>query len=78
MGQGDFGYRQISEEKDELDFKNLLSCPHCKKPIPADATMCLYCGEGVDFSSNRLQSWVIWVAAILIVIFMFFVINAIH
>lgn len=67
MNQGYFDYQSISEEKEELDFNKLIPCPKCKKPIPHDATMCLYCGEEVVF--QRKKSKIAWVWIALIVIF---------
>ena len=76
MAQAHFDYKKVTEEKDELDFENLVPCFHCKKPIPSDATMCLYCGHEVTHYGS--QQWVIWVAIILIVIFAVFIIQAIY
>lgn len=65
-----FDFNSVSEESERLDYKNLVVCPHCKKPIPADSTNCLYCGETVCFCQSR--GWIGWVAAILILILVFF------
>ena len=76
MPQEYFDYKKVTEEKEELDFENLVPCPDCKKPIPSDAIMCLYCGHEV--TGYRRQQWVVWVAVILIVIFAAFIIRAIY
>ncbi len=78
MDEGYFDYRHATEEKDELDFENLLPCPHCKKPIPADATMCLYCGKEVNRQAYGMHSWVVWAAIVLIIIFAIFAISSIY
>ena len=63
----DFNYRALSEEKENLDFKNMAPCPHCKKDIPEEATMCYYCGSEVYRSGKPV--WVVWVAVLLIIAF---------
>ncbi|MCK4520003.1 MAG: hypothetical protein KAT96_02435 [Candidatus Omnitrophica bacterium] len=70
MNEGHFDYQSISEEKEELDFSKLVPCPKCKKLIPHDATMCLYCGEEVIFQEKK--SWVTWVGVVLIIAFILF------
>jgi hypothetical protein len=67
MQEGDFDFKEISEEPETLDFSKKVLCPHCKKPIPHDATMCLFCGEEVYKVSP--SSWVKWVAIALVIIF---------
>ncbi|UCD15693.1 MAG: hypothetical protein JSV34_01190 [Candidatus Omnitrophota bacterium] len=62
-----FDYQSVSEQDENLDFKNLKPCPHCKKPVPADATLCLYCGESV--SGSHKKTWIIWVAVFVIITF---------
>ena len=64
MDDSDFEYKEGQELNENLDFQKLKPCPHCKKPISADSTMCLYCGEEVSVSGK--PSWVIWTAAILL------------
>ncbi|MFH1519846.1 MAG: zinc ribbon domain-containing protein [Candidatus Omnitrophota bacterium] len=70
MDQGYFDYQSISEEKEELDFSKLTPCPRCQKPIPHDATICLYCGEEVipERGSSRL-TWVVVLLIIVITVF---------
>jgi len=68
MDKDYFDFKSISEEPESLDFKNLEPCPKCRKSIPSDATMCLYCGEEVYRSSPK-PVWVVWTAIILIIIF---------
>ena len=70
-----FEFKQVIEEPEKLDFNKLLPCPHCKKPIPHDSTMCFYCGEDVIFSKKPI--WVAWVAGVLIIIFILFCMFAI-
>jgi len=65
MDQGYFDYKVVSEESDDLDFEKLVPCPHCKKPIPHDATMCLYCGQ--ESVWRKKSPWVTIVVALLIV-----------
>lgn len=68
MPQSYFDYQQVVEEKEELDFNNLVNCPKCKKPIPYNSTMCLYCGREVYFSKKA--PWIIWVAVLLLIAFL--------
>lgn len=53
--------------EDDLDFSKLVSCPHCRKPIPQDATICLYCGESVYIQNNN-KSWIVALVIALIII----------
>ncbi len=64
MPEDSFDFKQVSEEKDELDYEHLVECPHCKKPIAEDATLCYYCGEEVDL--GKKSSWPVWLGLILI------------
>ena len=75
MDQGHFDYKVVSEESDDLDFSKLVPCPHCKKPIPQDATMCLYCGQ----ESVRCEKspWVTVIVIIMVIAFLFLVIRSI-
>ncbi len=70
MDQGYFDYQSVSEEKDELNFSKLIPCPRCKKPIPDDATLCLYCGEAV--TPEGRSSGVTWVVILLIIVITLF------
>ena len=70
MQEGNFDFKSVTEEPEDLDFSNLVPCPHCKKPIPRDALNCLYCGRSVDVYNKPL--WLIWTAVLLIVIFIVF------
>lgn len=67
MDSDDFKFEEIKEETEKLDCEHLVPCPHCKKPIPVDAMMCLYCGEEVYFPKKK--SWVFWTAITLIIVF---------
>ncbi|MDP8289690.1 MAG: hypothetical protein P9M02_01820 [Candidatus Susulua stagnicola] len=75
MDQGHFDYKSVSEESESLDFEKLVPCPHCNKPIPNDATMCLYCGEEVSFSKK--SPWFLSVAIILIIVLLLFFLKSI-
>ena len=66
--EGYFDFEPKSDFDEELDFKNLRPCPHCKNPIPANAISCLYCGNSVSFSSR--PRWITWVAIVVIVSFL--------
>jgi predicted nucleic acid-binding Zn ribbon protein len=70
MDESDFDFKSLSQEPENLSFEKLISCPHCGKPIPAEATMCLYCGETVNLSAK--PAWVVWTAIGLIIIFLIF------
>ncbi len=61
-----FDYQSVSEEPEQLDFDKLISCPHCHKPIPHDATLCYYCGK--ETSSPGGAGWMTWVVIVLIII----------
>ena len=65
--QEDLDFESLSEEPEKLDFNNMVPCPQCNKPIPHDATMCLYCGEEVAFSKK--PAWVVWTAIAIIIMF---------
>ncbi len=67
--QDNFEFKEVVEEKEELNWQHLKPCPHCKKPIPADATMCLYCGQSTAGGSHK-PLWVIVTAIILLVSFL--------
>jgi hypothetical protein len=64
MDEGGFDYKEEQESDETPDFQKLKPCPHCKKEIPIDSTMCLYCGE--ESGVYGKPSWVIWAAAILL------------
>ncbi|MCK4912359.1 MAG: hypothetical protein KAS05_01405 [Candidatus Omnitrophica bacterium] len=74
MEQGHFDYKSVSEESESLDFGRLLPCPHCKKPIPHDATMCLYCGQEVVW--GKKSPWFSIVVIILIVALLLFFLKS--
>ena len=65
---GDFNFEQLAELPEELDFNQLKTCPHCKKPIPSTSTLCLYCGENTEISKQ--PKWVVWVAILVILSFL--------
>jgi hypothetical protein len=60
MAQGHFDFEQVLDEEEELDYDHLCPCPRCKKDIPANATMCLYCSAEVTRQTR--PGWVIWTA----------------
>ncbi|MCF7873479.1 MAG: zinc ribbon domain-containing protein [Candidatus Omnitrophica bacterium] len=66
MPEDFFDYKQITEQKEGLDYNQLVECPYCHKPIPKDAINCYYCGKPVDF--GKRSSWVYWTVFILIIV----------
>jgi len=68
-----FEFREELELPEDLDYKNTKPCPHCKKPIPQNAVMCLYCGEAV-YPKTHKKSWVMWVALFVIIAFLFLIV----
>jgi len=75
MDEGQFDYKVVSEDNDDLDFEKLVPCPHCKKPIPQDATMCLYCGQETVY--RRKSPWFTVIIIITIIAFLFLIIKSI-
>jgi len=74
MNQGHFDYKTVSEESDDLDFGKLIPCPHCKKPIPQDATMCLYCGQ--ESLERQKSPWVPVIVVFLIIAFLLLLLKS--
>ena len=72
MDEEHFEYRQVNEEEEKLDFDNLVPCPNCKKPIPQDATMCLYCGKEVP-NQRKPATWAVWLVIIAIIVLILFI-----
>jgi predicted nucleic acid-binding Zn ribbon protein len=70
MEEESFKFEEVSEEEEKLDFENLASCPHCKKPIPCDATMCLYCGKEV--LAKKKSARFVWTVVLLIIVLVLF------
>ena len=66
MNEGNFNFSTYSQGEEHLDYSDCVPCPHCKKPIPKDATLCLYCGEEVYSGKPH---WVIVTAVVIAVIF---------
>lgn len=62
--EGRFDYQSMSEQDDRLDCSQTKTCPHCKKAIAVDATICYFCGQ--DFACQTKRSWVSWVVGSLI------------
>jgi len=73
MKEDYFDFHVIDEEEQNLDYKNLVSCPHCKKPIPFDAIMCYYCGEEIVY--NKKPWWVAWIIVLIVISFLVFIIS---
>ena len=71
MNEDYFNFDIKTEEQEELDFRRLRNCPHCKKPIPHNAIMCFYCGEEVHVSKK--PRWLILSVIMLLVVFVIFV-----
>jgi len=74
MDEGRFDYKGVSEESDDLDFEKLVPCPHCKKPIPQDATMCLYCGKEAVW--RKKSPWVSIIVVFLIIAFLLLLLKS--
>jgi predicted nucleic acid-binding Zn ribbon protein len=72
MSQDFFSYNQEIEQKEDLDFNQLIKCPHCKKPIPQDAISCYYCGKPVDL--NKKSKWVYLLVFLAVIILLNYVI----
>ncbi|UCG34621.1 MAG: hypothetical protein JSW17_03760 [Candidatus Omnitrophota bacterium] len=73
MGQAKFNFKEVTEQEEGLDFSKKVPCPHCKKPIPYNATMCLYCGETVTTPTKPSPfMWVIVGVVIIGILFMLF------
>ena len=66
MQEDNFNFKEIPEEPETLDFSKKVLCPHCKKPIPHDSILCLFCGEEVH--NPKSYSWVSWVAIAMVII----------
>lgn len=62
-----FNFKSVSEEEERLDYNHLEPCPNCKKPIAYDATICYFCSQ--DVSRQGKTTWVGWIAAGLVIIF---------
>jgi predicted nucleic acid-binding Zn ribbon protein len=67
VSEANFDFNSYQEYPEELDYNNLKPCPHCKKPIPANAISCLYCGNSVSFF--RRPRWIFWVAIFVLIAF---------
>ncbi|MBD3245665.1 MAG: zinc-ribbon domain-containing protein [Candidatus Omnitrophica bacterium] len=61
-------YRACAETGEDLDFSRTVSCPHCGRPIPHNASFCYFCGEPVRISSR--PKWVVWTALALLAVFL--------
>lgn len=71
--QNYFDFEGKTELNEELNFNRLKDCPHCKKPIPYDATFCLYCGNPIHTAhAGGKPKWFLWIAVILIILFILY------
>lgn len=70
MDKNHFNFYKATQEDEDLDFSEMVPCPLCKKPIPRNATMCLYCGGSVGYLKK--PGWFVFAAILLIIIFIFF------
>ncbi len=48
-------------DSEELEEKPAVTCPACKKRVPADSFRCIYCGERVFKDSGLLGKILKWV-----------------
>ena len=69
-----FDFETVDEYPEELDYQNLKPCPHCKKPIPSNATMCLYCGEPVEQHHPESKGWIKWIGIFTAIAFLLLII----
>lgn len=69
MPEDEFDYQQIDEQPDTLNFNERMPCPHCRKLIPVDSTLCLFCGEKTYGTTAAQPAWIVWLVIALIVIF---------
>jgi RNA polymerase subunit RPABC4/transcription elongation factor Spt4 len=67
MSDEGFDFQEITEEPQEHDFERMVPCPHCRKPIPQDSTLCYYCGK--DTTVVKKPLWVVWAAIITVIAF---------
>lgn len=67
-----FDFEEHSESDEDLDFSKIIECPHCYRPIPNNATLCLYCGKGVLLKRTK-SVWFILVVFILVTSFLIWV-----
>jgi len=73
---GENGYFEFKEEielPEDLDYNNLKPCPHCKKPIPYNATLCLYCGEPIETTTK--DKWIKWVIIFIVIAFLLLILH---
>jgi predicted nucleic acid-binding Zn ribbon protein len=70
--EGYFDFQEKNELPPQIDFNKLIACPHCKKPIPQDSTMCLYCGESVDYIRPKSKLSIIIISFIILIFLAWF------
>ena len=68
-----FEFREEPELPEDLDYEHTKLCPHCKKPIPRNATICLYCG-GTVYPEENKRKWAVWAALFIIAAFLLLII----
>jgi len=66
MNEEYFPFQEVVEEE-KLDFSQLKKCPYCRKPIPHNATICLYCGKSLP--SPAKAKWMVWTTIIVVISF---------
>lgn len=65
--EDNFDFKEyINSDSEGHNFCKLVECPHCHKPVPPDAILCLYCGKRVI----RKPVWIVYIALILVVSFL--------
>lgn len=71
MPEDFFDFESLEEPENSLDYENLIECPHCKKLIAEDATLCYFCGEEVNFKKKSSGgSWAILIFIFLLTIYL--------
>ena len=46
--------------REELSFKETVSCPACGKELPRETVTCLFCGAQVFYDSGPLGKIIKW------------------
>lgn len=65
-------------DADDDDETPTVPCPNCRRPIPDFADRCPYCGDWIVQASGapaRRSPWVVVVAVLLIVAFLYWIIR---
>jgi hypothetical protein len=69
-----FDFKNIAEQGELIDNQKFIPCRHCRKFVPADALLCLYCGKETTGSNKKL--WIIITAVIVLLIFLWLLFAA--